>query len=163
MDPFIGQVMTKVVTDVAAGGSGSKAVTMPQSGAASFAEVMNALGGKEESGQMLQPGDMTGGAQFESIAAGDLEPAPGSFAISEATPAQGMSAVVDMLQDVNQSQMKMDQFYASLLDGNKQYSMQEMLLIQAKIYQLAQVTEMCVKVTQEGVSSIKTTLNTQVQ
>lgn len=161
MDPFVGKAFASVVQESTTGGaSGSSA--MPKTGPSAFADMLDALGGKESAGQLIQPGDVPGNAGFDSIGVPDLEPTADSLAMQEVTPAKG-SVMVDLLQDVNKSQMKMDQFYTALLDGTKQYSMQELMLIQAKIYQLSQVTEMCVKVTQEGVSSVKSTLNTQVQ
>lgn len=162
MDAIIGKSIAQVGTGLAGGGS-SAATSMPKTGPSAFADMMEALGGKEGAGQMIQPGDVPGGAHYEGIAAGHLEPADGSLALREVNGTSGTSTVVELLQDVNTSHMKMDQFYSALLDGTKQYSMQELMLIQAKIYQLSQVTEMCIKVTQEGVSSVKSTLNTQVQ
>lgn len=124
--------------------------------------------------------DMDSGAKFAEsvgVSPADLQPGPGAVQAMTAegiTPlpewldvggvkTSGIDSVVDMLGEVNQGQMKMDHFLNEILYGGKQFSNQELLAIQAHIYHFAQLTELTVKVAQEGVSSVKSILNTQVQ
>ena len=78
-------------------------------------------------------------------------------------PPEGTSKIVHMLSEVNQGQLQMDTMMNQILYSGKEFSNQELLAMQAHIYQFAQMTELTVKVASEGVSSIKSLQNTQVQ
>lgn len=88
------------------------------------------------------------------------------------TPAEGMTnlsspqaseKVLDLLGEVNKGQMQMDSLVNHVLYSGKKFSNQELLVIQAHVFHFAQMTELTVKVTEQAVSSVKSTLNTQVQ
>lgn len=71
--------------------------------------------------------------------------------------------VLDMLGEVNKGQMQMDSMVSHILYSGKKFSNQELLVIQAHVFHFAQMTELTVKVAEQGVSSVKNVLNTQVQ
>lgn len=71
--------------------------------------------------------------------------------------------VVDMLSEVNKGQMQMDSMVNQILYSGKKFSNQELLCIQAHVFHFAQMTELTVKVAEQGVTSVKSVLNTQVQ
>jgi len=71
--------------------------------------------------------------------------------------------VVDLLGDVNKGQMQMDSMVNQILYSGKKFSNQELLCIQAHVFHFAQMTELTVKVAEQGVSSVKSVLNTQIQ
>lgn len=70
--------------------------------------------------------------------------------------------MLDMLGEVNKGQMQMDNLVNQVLYSGKKFSNQELLVIQASVFQWAQQTEMTVKVAEHTVSSVKAVLNTQV-
>lgn len=76
---------------------------------------------------------------------------------------QGMQKVVDLLSEVNDGQMQMENMVNQILYSGKKFSNQELLAIQAHVFHFAQVTELVVKAADQGVSSIKAILNTNVQ
>lgn len=71
--------------------------------------------------------------------------------------------LLDMLGEVNEGQMQMDSLVNNILHSGKKFSNQELLVIQAHVFHFAQMTELTVKVAEQGVSSVKAVLNTQVQ
>lgn len=71
--------------------------------------------------------------------------------------------LVDIVGEVNKGQMQMDDLVNHVLYSGKKFSNQELLVIQAHVFHYAQMTEMTVKVAEQGVNSVKTVLNTQVQ
>lgn len=71
--------------------------------------------------------------------------------------------VVEMLGDVNKGQLQMDSLVNHILYSGKRFSNQELLVVQAHVFHFAQMTELTVKVAEQGVSSVKSVLNTQVQ
>ena len=75
----------------------------------------------------------------------------------------GGEKIVDMLSDFNQQQMHMDNLVNEVLYGTKKFSNQELLAIQAHVFQIAQTTELTVKSEELAVSSFKGVMNTQIQ
>jgi len=71
--------------------------------------------------------------------------------------------LVDLLSEVNKGQMQMDSLVNNILYSGRRFSNQELLVIQAHVFHFAQMTELTVKVAEQGVSSVKAVLNTQVQ
>lgn len=90
-----------------------------------------------------------------------------SFELNEGTADRfapsGGDKVVDMLADFNQQQMHMDSLVNEILYGEKKFSNQELLAIQAHVFHVAQMTEMTVKAAELTVSSFKGVMNTQIQ
>lgn len=71
--------------------------------------------------------------------------------------------IVDMLADVNKSQIQMDNLVNQVLYSQKKFQPQELLAIQASVQQLGLLNELAVKIAEHTVSSTKQVLNTQVQ
>ena len=71
--------------------------------------------------------------------------------------------VLDMMGEVNKGQMQMDSLVNHVLYSGKRFSNQELMVIQAHVFHFAQMTELTVKVAEQGVSSVKSVINTQVQ
>lgn len=75
----------------------------------------------------------------------------------------GGEKVVEMLADFNEQQTHMDSLVNEILYGEKHFSNQELLAIQAHVFHVAQMTEMTVKAAELTVSSFKGVMNTQIQ
>jgi len=75
----------------------------------------------------------------------------------------GGKKVLNLLGEVNKGQMQMNNLVNNILYSGKRFSNQELLVIQAHVFHFAQMTELTVKVAEQGVSSVKSVLNTQVQ
>lgn len=90
-----------------------------------------------------------------------------SFELSQGTADRfaptGTDKLVDMLADFNQQQTHMDSLINEILYGEKKFSNQELLAIQAHVFHVAQMTEMTVKAAELTVSSFKGVMNTQIQ
>jgi hypothetical protein len=67
-----------------------------------------------------------------------------------------------MLSEVNKGQLQMDSMVNEILYSGKKFGNQELLAIQAHIFQFAQMTEMTVKVAEHGIGSVRTVLQTQM-
>lgn len=100
--------------------------------------------------------------QVQSLAADGITPLP-EWLQTGPSKATGLDSVVDLLGEVNQGQMRMDNFLNEILYGGRRFNNQELLAVQAHIYHFAQLTELTVKVAEQGVSAVKSILNTQVQ
>lgn len=70
---------------------------------------------------------------------------------------------VDLLADFNSQSQRMDTLMNDVIFGNRRYSNQELLVMQAQIFHMAQEVELTVKVAELGVSSFKGVMNTQIQ
>lgn len=71
--------------------------------------------------------------------------------------------LMNLLGDFNQQQTHMDTVINEVLYGGKKFSNQELLVIQAHVFRVAQMTEMTVKSVELAVSSFKGVMNTQIQ
>ena len=83
--------------------------------------------------------------------------------VNTAGPTDMTHKVADMLGDVNKSQVQMDSLMNNILYSGKRFSNQELLCMQAYVFQHAQTVELTVKLTDQSVSSVKSVLNTQIQ
>src|SRR3989338_3665233 len=101
-------------------------------------------------------------AHMEAVSAETIDYAPGQEVTGTAAP-DSSRKLVDMLSGVNKGQMQMDGLVNNILYSDKKFSNQELLVIQAHVFQWAQMTELTVKIAEHGVSSVKSVLNTQVQ
>jgi len=130
----------------------------------SFKEIMTQMDSGASFADMLGVGnttiDPTGGLQ--SIAGNGVEFTPGQDAVG-LEKIDSSQKVADMLGEVNKGQMQMDSLVNQILYSGKKFSNQELLCIQAHVFHFAQMTELTVKVAEQGVSSVKAVLNTQVQ
>ena len=111
----------------------------------------------------VNPADLTNApGTVQSVSADGIVPLPEWLEVSGTKPS-GMETIVDLLSEVNHGQMRMDGLLNEILYGSRRFSNQELLAIQAHMYHFSQLTEMTVKVAEQGVSSVKNILNTQVQ
>lgn len=150
----------------AVGDGAAKAQQLPVPEASPFQQMLNGMGstGADFAASIgVNPADLqnTMGA-VQSMSAEGILPLPEWLDVGPMKES-GMSKVVDLLSEVNHGQMKMDNLLNEILYGNQKFSNQELLAIQAHIFHFAQLTELTVKVAGEGVSSVKSILNTQVQ
>lgn len=86
-----------------------------------------------------------------------------STQLAEQFEPTGGEKVVNMLADFNEQQMHMDSLVNEILYGEKRFSNQELLAIQAHVFHVAQMTEMTVKAAELTVTSFKGVMNTQIQ
>ena len=75
----------------------------------------------------------------------------------------GTQKIVDLLSEVNNGQMQMENMVNQILYSGKRFSNQELLAIQAHVFHFAQITELVVKAADQGVSSLKSVMNTNIQ
>lgn len=162
MDPFIGAVVSKT-TEIASGGASGGSKLSPEE--SPFKAMMEQMGSGEDLATSLgihEQDLIPGGEKFQTLSAEGIELRPEHMEFDEVNR-NSTELVIDMLQEVNRGQLKMDHFMNEILYGGRRLSNQELLAVQARIYHFAQLTELTVKVAQEGVSSTRTLLNTQVQ
>lgn len=100
-------------------------------------------------------------ASTEAVSAENISVDPDS--ISNQFDKGKSEPVVDMLADFNSQSHRMDTLMNDVIFGNKKYSNQELLVMQAQIFHMAQEVELTVKVAELGVSSFKGVMNTQIQ
>ena len=126
-----------------------------------LAEKMD--GGMEFADAMgMMDNDITPTNQMQSMNGSDVSYTPETNVTDVSNP-EASEKVLDMLGEVNKGQMQMDSLVNHILYSGKKFSNQELLVIQAHVFHFAQMTELTVKVAEQGVSSLKSVLNTQVQ
>ena len=113
--------------------------------------------GMGESGQDINPTNQVQAMGGDGVS---FTPTEGATGVTDPAASE---KVVDMLGEVNKGQMQMDTLVNHVLYSGKKFSNQELIVIQAHVFHFAQMTELTVKVAEQGVSSVKTVLNTQVQ
>ena len=162
MDPIYGKLATTAI-EQAAKKSESEAAK-PLEGESPFKQLLSQLDVGQEMVEMLgiDNGSGLGGGKMEAISASNIELNPSEVRVGLEEP-KGTEKIVDMLSDVNKGQMQMDNLVNEILYSGKRFTSQELLAIQAHVYHFAQMSELTVKVAEQGVSSVKTVLNTQVQ
>ncbi len=145
--------------------SKSESLQKPQVEGSKFKEMLNHADSSMEFANAVGLIDQTTGAptvQMQSIEGSGVQ-----FGIGdqiELNPgSNGADTVLNMLGEVNKGHMQMDSIMNQILYSGKKFSNQEMLVIQAHVYQAAQMTELTVKVAEHGITSVKSVLNTQVQ
>jgi len=110
----------------------------------------------------LMDNDITPTNQMQSIQGEGVSFTPEMQVTDVSNPEAG-EKVLDMLGEVNKGQMQMNSLVNHILYSGKRFSNQELMVIQAHVFHFAQMTELTVKVAEQGVSSVKSVLNTQVQ
>lgn len=133
------------------GGSFKEILSQMDSGA-DFAQQLNLSGNQE-----LNPTNQMQAIEGNGVAFQPVEQA------TEVSKPDASHKVLDMLGDVNQGQMQMDTLVNHVLYSGKRFSNQELMVIQAHVFHFAQMTELTVKVAEQGVSSVKALANTQIQ
>lgn len=106
--------------------------------------------------------DVTPTNQMQTMEGGEVSYTP-DIDVSQTSNPEASEKVLDMLGEVNKGQMQMDGLVNHILYSGKKFSNQELLVIQAHVFHFAQMTELTVKVAEQGVSALKSVLNTQVQ
>ena len=106
--------------------------------------------------------DLSATAHMQTLEADAVDFVP-TDKVTEVAKPEASEKVLDMLGEVNKGQMQMDSLVNHILYSGKKFSNQELLVVQAHVFHFAQMTELTVKVAEQGVSSVKSVLNTQVQ
>jgi len=147
-----------------AANSSAKEVVQSVPQESSFKNMLNSLDTGQEMVDLLGIGKDTnlGSGNIEVLPAEAIKITPAEMNVG-LEPPQGTEKIVSMLSEVNKGQMQMDNLVNEILYSGKRFSNQELLAIQAHVFHFAQMTELTVKVTEQGVSSVKTVLNTQIQ
>jgi len=138
---------------------------LQQQGSSSFKDILAEMDSGQNFAEMIGINnnaaiDPTGNMQ--TLAGNKVDFKPGEDATGLSKPDTSQK-VVDLLGDVNKGQMQMDSLVNQILYSGKKFSNQELLCIQAHVFHFAQMTELTVKVAEQGVSSVKAVLNTQIQ
>ncbi|MFH1874125.1 MAG: hypothetical protein ABH859_02940 [Pseudomonadota bacterium] len=151
------QALDKAVNKTA--GSGQ-----PLAGQNSFQDVLNNVDAGRDFAEQLGIGQdiMSRTVDMKSLGANQIDFTPDQAATGIGQPETGKK-VLDMLSVVNNGQIQMDSLVNNILYSDKKFSNQELLCIQAHVFHYAQMTELTVKIAEQGVSSVKSVLNTQVQ
>lgn len=130
-----------------------------------FQEMLSRMESGAEFAQMLGVSDRPDGVpagQMQALGGEQVAYSPSENATGIGQPA-ATERVVDMLGEVNKGQLQMDSLVNHVLYSGRRFSNQELLVIQAHVFHFAQMTELTVKVAEQGISSVKAVLNTQVQ
>ena len=106
--------------------------------------------------------DITPSNHMQSLEGGGVSFEPAEH-VTEIGKPEASEKVLDMLGEVNRGHMQMDSLVNHILYSGKKFSNQELLVVQAHVFHFAQMTELTVKVAEQGVSSVKAVMNTQVQ
>lgn len=101
-------------------------------------------------------------SEINTISAGGIPFDEAQYKVGLGQP-DGMQKVVDLLSEVNNGHMQMENLVNQIVFSARRFSNQELLAIQAHVFHFAQVTELVVKAADQGVSSLKTVLNTNIQ
>ncbi len=159
-------IVSKLSTE-ALGKAAMKAdeLTKPASQGVSFKDMLAGMDNGADFAKdlgLLDNHDIASASQLESMNGSQVSFTPAEEVTTLSKP-DASAKVLDMLGEVNKGQMQMDSLVNSILYSGKKYSQQELLVIQAHVFHFAQMTELTVKLADQGVSSVKSVLNTQVQ
>lgn len=139
--------------------------TAPIEGESPFKQLLGQMdtGGQDMANMLgINRDTSLGGSATKAISAEGISLDSSNVNVGLEQP-KGIDKIVDMLSEVNKGQMQMDNLVNEILYSGKRFSNQELLAIQAHVFHFAQMTELTVKVAEQGVSSVKTVLNTQIQ
>lgn len=162
------EVYTKLIStavEQAAKKTQQDVLTPASGGESPFKQMLDSLTGGEQMTDMLGMGRENtniGGTRIEALSGEGINVNAADFNVGLEQP-KGTEKIVDMLSEVNKGQMQMDNLVNEILYSGKKFSNQELLAIQAHVFHFAQMTELTVKVAEQGVTSVKTVLNTQIQ
>lgn len=165
MDPIYGKLATAAIEN-AAKKSEKDIAKLPEGGDSPFKQMLDNMDIGQDMAKTLGIDKNANlshvSGNMEAISGDSIAFDPAKTNIGLEDP-KGIEKIVDMLSDVNKGQMQMDNLVNDILYSGKRFSNQELLAIQAHVFHFAQMTELTVKVAENGVSSVKTVLNTQVQ
>jgi hypothetical protein len=142
----------------------SSQATQPLPKESSFKEILNNTDAGKAFAEQLGIGQdiLSSSVDLHSLGGQDVAFSPENNAVGIGQPDTGKK-IVDMLSVVNNGQIQMDSLVNNVMYSEKKFSNQELLCIQAHVFHFAQMTELTVKIAEQGVSSVKSVLNTQVQ
>ncbi len=167
MDAILGKLATSAIQQAAK--DSVKSAAQPVDGGESpFKKMLDTMNGGSDGTEMAKSmgvGNDSGigtNSNMGVISAEGINVNPAELKVGLEQP-KGAEKVVDMLSEVNKGQMQMDNLVNEILYSGKKFSNQELLAIQAHVFHFAQMTELTVKVAEQGVGSVKTVLNTQIQ
>lgn len=155
------KVIEKTVNEV----SKQQTFSTPQDGSSPFKQMLDSVDtGQEFAANLGMTNTQIGlpSSDVGALSARGISIDNANFAIGLEQP-NGIDKVVDLLSEVNDGQMQMENMVNQILYSGKRFNNQELLAIQAHVFHFAQVTELVVKTADQGVSSIKAVLNTNVQ
>jgi len=155
------KVIQKAVKDVA---NEPRFTNLPQDGSP-FQNMLDNLSSGQEFAGALGVGNENIGlpsSGVNAISAADMPINQANF-VTGTSDVNGIDKVVDLLSEVNNGQMQMENMVNQILYSGKRFSNQELLAIQAHVFHFAQITELVVKAADQGVSSVKAVLNTNIQ
>lgn len=165
IEAVIGQLNSGALGKAVANSQGASSVA-PQSGSGgSFKEILAQMDSGADFAQQL---NLAGGQdinptnQMQAIEGSTVAFQP-TEQVTQTSKPEASRKVLDMLGEVNQGQMQMDTLVNHVLYSGKRFSNQELMVIQAHVFHFAQMTELTVKVAEQGVSSVKSLANTQIQ
>jgi hypothetical protein len=158
---LVAKVIQKTVTDV-----GSNQSIGKFSGDSSpFKQMLDSMGSGGELAQslgMTNQGIGLPSHQINAISADGIKVDMDSMNVGLEQP-KGIDKVIDLLSEVNDGQIQMENVTNQILYSGKKFSNQELLAIQAHVFHYAQITELVVKTADQGVSSLKAVMNTNIQ
>ena len=127
-----------------------------------FKKMLDGVSAGQEMTELLGIGQNNIAGKFDAISAEGIQFNASDAKVGLESP-KGIDKIVDMLSEVNKGQMQMDNVVNEILYSGKRFNNQELLAIQAYVFKYAQLTEMTVKLAEQGVSGLKTMVNTQIQ
>ncbi len=145
-------------------GNSQGAANVAQRNKESFADIMSKIdSGEDFANQVGALGNSISPTDNLQVIEGNSVSFTPSEGVTEVSRPEASEKLISMLGDVNEGQMQMDSLVNHVVHSGKKFSNQELLVIQAHVFHFAQMTELTVKVAEQGVSSVKSVLNTQVQ
>ena len=162
IEAVVSQLNSSALGKAVNNSQGAAGVAKP--GGSSFADIVKKLdSGQEFAAQMgMLDKSIAPTENLQALKGDDVSFTP-TDQVTEVGRPEASTKLLDLLGEVNEGQMQMDSLVNNILQRGKKFSNQELLVIQAHVFHFAQMTELTVKVAEQGVSSIKSVLNTQVQ
>lgn len=138
--------------------------TPTQGGQGHFQGILDSVGAEYDLTEILGQGQdqILGGPKTAALSAESIPLENGGGVLQKIDTGNGQK-LVDMLADFNQQQVHMDGLINAVMYGKKKFNNEELLVIQAHVFNVAQLTEMTVKTVEMTVSGFKGVMNTQIQ
>lgn len=159
---FGSQVIEKAISEIT---KEQKFTSLPQDGSSPFKQMFDSIGESQDYAKSLgMTADDMGmpSSDISALSAEGISLDPANAPVGIPQP-NGTTTVINLLSEVNNGQMNMEKMVNQIMYGGKKFSNQELLAIQAHVFHFAQVTELVVKAADQGVSSLKAIMNTNIQ
>lgn len=156
------KVIEKTVTEV---GRQQNTDTLRPGEDSPFKQMLDSMGSGKEFTQNLGLDNQKIGLAGSNLGAISAEGIPvdvSNMGVGLERP-DGISKIVDLLSDVNDGHMQMEGMVNQIMFSERRFSNQELLALQAHMFHFAQVTELVVKVADQGLGSVKAVLQTNIQ